>query len=263
MRLPPGIQAHRLSADGARVVFDEIGYGDESGALGTRIHLADLEHQTLTTFTATDNGDAAWVPDITSDAVAWSEWHHDPSGSGAIAWRVIVEPLTGGARTVIASGTNRRLEGPGAVPPLVQIDGDLVAYTVEDPTPDRPWGWQVNVISRSSGKVVARYPTSLSIYQMALEDETLLYSEGAVDEERSFKYATRLVLATPEAPSGTVIAKDAFELALSDGRLVWVSDPESSEGQLGMAQHPQVVTTTIGAPPDQSQVLTDPQFRGA
>lgn len=240
------MQAHRLAADGSRVVFDEIGYGDETGTLGTHIYLADLRDQTMETLRATENGDAAWVPDITSDAVAWSEWHHDPSASGAIVWQIVVQRLDTGARTVVASGVNQRLEGDGAVPPLVQIDGDHVAYSIEDPAPGRPWGWQVVVVSVSSGAVLDRYPTSLSIYQMALSGETVLYSEGLVDEQRSFKHSTHLMLAKPDAPSGTLIADDAFEVAFADGRLAWVTDPESSQGQLGMAQHPLVATSTAG-----------------
>jgi hypothetical protein len=258
--LPPGMQAHRLAADGPRLVFDEIGYGDETGKLGTHIYLADLETETMTTLASTANGDAAWVPDITSDAVAWSEWHRDDAGS--IIWQVVVARLDTGVRTVVASGTNKRHEGSGAIPPLVQIDGDRVAYTVEDPTPERPWGWQVVVVSRSTGTVIEKYPTALSIYQMALSGDSVLYSEGLVDEQRSFKYATRLMLATPEAPGATQIAQDAFEVAFADGRLVWVSDPDSSEGQLGMAQHPQIATSKIDDA--RIQILSDrPGFKAA
>jgi len=260
VQLPPGMQAHRLSADGPRLVFDEIGYGDETGTLGTHIYLADLESQTMTTLASTDNGDAAWVPDITSDAVAWSEWHRDDTGS--IVWQVVVGRLDSGARTVIASGTNKRHEGSGAIPPLVQIDGDRVAYTVEDPTPARPWGWQVVVVSRSTGVVLEKYPTALSIYQMALSGESVLYSEGLVDEQRSFKYATRLMLASPEVPGATQIALDAFEVAFADGRLVWVTDPGSSEGQLGMAQHPHIATSRIEDA--RIEILSDrPAFKAA
>lgn len=253
------MQAHRLAANGPRVVFDEIGYGDETGKLGTHIFLADLSRQTLVTLATTGNGDAAWMPDITDNAAAWSEWHSDPSGSGALSWRVFVQRLDTGERTVIASGVNRRLEGTSAVPPLVQIDGDMVAYTVEDPAPGREWGWQIIVASATSGTIAHRYPTAFSVYQMTLEGNTVLYTEGLVDEKQSFKYAMRLMVA--RSTSSTALADDAFEVALSDGRAAWISDPDSSRNRLGMAQHPQLMTSSgFGSG---MLVSREPGFQGA
>jgi hypothetical protein len=145
----------------------------------------------------------------------------------------------------IASGTNRRLQANSAVPPIVRVDGDRIAYTEEDATTARPFGWKIVVRSLASGRVERTYLTAQSVYAMALSGSDVLYTEGLVDQGVGFMYRTRLMLATPNEPAGAWIADDAFEVAFRGSRFAWDADPGSSQGQLGMAQHPQVMTATV------------------
>jgi hypothetical protein len=263
--LVPGFQAHRLAASGPLVVFDQIGYGGDAGQ-GRSILLADLEHQTLETIATARGKDAAWVPDINGQTVVWTEWLYkdETQGTGSLTWRLMSMNLRTHKASEFASGVNRRLEGPSAVPPLVRVDGDRIAYTEEDPAPGRELGWKIIVRSLSSGRVEQTYPTDLSIYSMAMSGPDVVYSEGLVDNDQSFKYKTRLMLATPGTPQGSKIADDAFEVAFRGDRFAWVADPASSQNQVGMAQHPQVFTAAIDSPePQPASLPAGPRIRGS
>ena len=264
VRLPEGMQAHRLAASGSQVVFDEIGYGGDAGQ-GRSIHLAELASGTTRVIGTAAGADAAWVPDIDGHVVAWTEWHYPVlNGGGELTWHVISLDLNSGLKSTVASGMNRRLEGPAAIPPLVQVSGDRIAYTIEDPTPDRPFGWKIEIRSLTTGALEREYSTDESIYQMALSGSNVLYSEGLVDQDLNFKYHTRLMLATPSSSRPLHVADDAFEVALDSSRFAWVADVASSQGQVGLAQHPRVMTATIDDPtPVAISIDAGPQVRGS
>lgn len=245
VRLPAAMQAHRAAMSGPLVVFDELGYGGDAGQ-GRAIHLVDLAAGTIRTIATAGGDDAAWVPDIDGTTVVWSEWHYPVlNGGGPLTWKILALDLKTGIASVIASGVNHRLEGPEAIPPLVNVSGDTVAYTIEDQSVDRPMGWKIVLKSIRTGGQIAEYATALSIYQMGLSGTDVVYSEGLVDQSLNFKYKTRLMLASKNSSSPRFIANDAFELSFHGNRFAWVSDPGSSQGQVGLAQHPRVFTATV------------------
>lgn len=235
--LPPGVRIHRMSTDGASVAFDEVGYGGDAGQ-GRTIWLADLVAGTVHAIARTA-GDAAWTPTVSGPRVAWTEWRYldAAAAAGPIAWRVVVLDRADGRTVEEARGVNARAEGAGAIPPLVALDGNHLVHTVESPTAAAPTALTIVVSSLATGEVVARIPTEHSIYQMAAGDGSVAYTEGRVDPTGGFKYATRLML-WRGGGAATLVALDAFELALGGRTLAWISDPASSQSQVGLASHP-------------------------
>ena len=144
----------------------------------------------------------------------------------------------------MASGTNARLEGLGAPPPPLALDGNQLAFAVQDATAARPWGWQIEVMDLATGHVLRTIPTQEEIYGFGLSAGTVAYSEGTVDTERGFIYQTRLMVSTPAAATPREIAADAFELSFRDDRLGWVADVEGSQQRSGLERTPRVWTAT-------------------
>lgn len=256
--LPGGVQIHRMSTDGVTVAFDEDGYGGDAGQ-GRKIWLADLDTGVIRVAADSEGGDAAWVPTVSGRNVAWVEWRYadNTALTGVLSWRIRILDLdTGRIRTEV-TGTSARLEEGGGVPPLVALDGDHVVYTVESPTAAAPLSWTVVVRSLATDAIIARLPTELSIYQMAASDGAVAYTEGKVDPQGGFKYATRLMLWRGSGPA-TLVAPDAFELGMGGGVLDWIADPASSQQQVGLATHPRAWAlllaggspVPVSAPPD-------------
>jgi hypothetical protein len=261
VKLPsPFHQAHRLAQSGPLVVLDEVGYGDVTGKLGRSIFLVDLATGTQSVIATAADGDAAWMPDVSGQRVVWLELRYQGrfTFTGAITWRLMGLDLATKAVHEIDHGVDRRLEGPSAVPPTIQVDGDTVAYSVEDPGPGRPFGWKIVLRSWTTGRVVRTIPTARSIYSLALDGGDVAYSEGLVDTTLSFKYSTRLMLSTPAHPAPEEVAPDAFEVAMDSGRLAWTDDRTASQGRIGAAEDPRTYTAStndlspvpISAPPD-------------
>jgi hypothetical protein len=257
-------QAHDMSSDGPRAVLDEL--GAPARGHGQDIWLVDLAAGTVTTVATAPAGYVAWAPDISGDRIVWTEWLYADaaSWSGSLSWRVRGLDLASGTSTTIAHGTNTRLvsnNGTGglqAVPPLAQVDGDTVAYTLEDPTPARPDGWKIIIASLPDGHVERSVTTAQAIYSLALANGAVAYSEGRLDLPGSFTYATRLMLSTADRPTPREIAKDTFTVVMAGDRLAWVSDPMASQGQIGLAQSPQILTAAIGSPtPTPASVTPD------
>ncbi len=72
-------QAHRMASSGPRVVFDEVGYGDNTHQLGRSIFLVDLAAGSERTIATAAHGDAAWTPDISGQRVIWLELRYAKS----------------------------------------------------------------------------------------------------------------------------------------------------------------------------------------
>ncbi len=239
-----------MSGWGARVVFDTMGYGDETHTLGRSIYLLDLESGAVEPIATAAGGDAAWTPRISGDYVAWVEWHYADNTvlRGALTWRIVAMDLRDRHSWTVASAVNTRLEGGAGVPPALDVSGSQIAYAVESPTPDRPWGWTILVRTLPSNELVRRIETAEDLYALALSDGAVAYSEGLVDTQLSFKYKTRLMVSTVAQPSPRRVAADAFELAMDGPRLAWVDDRAASQGGIGLAQYPRIYSTLLGDP---------------
>jgi len=245
--LPLGFSIHRSSADGPRVVFDQTGYGTDDTAAGRSVYFADLSDGTLRTIGTAAGGDAAWTPVISGEHVAWVEWRYADNVhfTGDLTWRIMVMRLPAGEPRELVAGVNRRLEGGQGVPPLLSIDGDELAYTIESPTASHPLGWKIVVRDVVDGSVRRSLQTGLSVYSMALSDGQVAYSEGLVDQAGNFKYRTRLMFWKRGTTTAVKVADDAFEVAFRGSLLAWVGDELSSRGQVGLAQRPRVFVASM------------------
>lgn len=245
MPLPTGFRVHRMASDGTRIVFDELGYGDDSHKLGRTIYLADAADGSVRPLAQGAGGYSARDAAISGDVVAWVEWRYPEDNAffrGPVDWRILTYDLTTARGKVIASGTNRMERGGAATPPLVHVDGRRIAYDVEDPTVARPDGWKIVVQDLDSGATLWSVSTRRWLYQFALSGERVAWSEGAVDPNIGVSYDTSLWLSDHGA-TPTMVASDAFELALSGTTLAWVADPGSSQTDNGLAEHPTVWET--------------------
>lgn len=243
VQLPSTYREHRISSDGPRVVLDEIGTADDS--LASSIVFVDLARGTWRSLATAADGYHPWSPQIRGDAVAWVEWRYAAQpATGPCDWRIVVLSLATGKTNIVATGRNTRLEGLGAPPPPIALDGGELVYAEQDPSTARPWGWLVKVLDLASGRVVRTIATQQETYSLALSNGVVAYSEGLVDEGRGFVYKTRLMVSTPLAPAPREIASDAFEISFRDGRLAWVADIAASEQQSGLERMPRVWTTT-------------------
>lgn len=245
------MQAHRMRSDGPFAVLDEL--GPPSSGHGQGIWLVDLTAGTARVIATASGSDVAWAPDISGRRIVWTEWHYAnvAAWSGTLAWRVMALDLDAGGPTIVAHGTNARLDynngrgGLQAAPPLAQVDGNLIAYTLEDTGPGRPQGWKIVIRSLADGAVERTVPTKQAIYSLALANDSVAWSEGLLDLPGSFTYAARLMVSTPEHPRPREVAKDAFEVLLDSDRLSWIGDPIASQKGIGLAQHPRLFTAVL------------------
>lgn len=236
-----GFRIHRLASDGPLVVFDQLGYGDDTHTLGRTIYLADLSDSSVRAIATGDDGMAAQDPDISGKTVVWVEWRYPASSSDAIGpvdWRVMSLDLSTSVRRQLAAGTNHLLRGGAASPPKVHIDGTTVAIGLEDATGARPDGWKIRLIDLATLKTVREVATARWLYQFDVWDGAVAFTDGAVDPAQGFSYDTTVWLDV--GGSTTMVAKDGFEIAFADQRLAWVADPGSSQSGNGLAEHPSV-----------------------
>lgn len=241
--LPDSYREHRMSSDGPFVVLDEIGSADD--ALASSIVFVDLLGGKWRTLATAASGYHPWTPLIRGDQVAWVEWQYEqPPASGACRWRIVAMNTATGRKWIVASGVNTRLEGLGAPPPPIALDGADLAYAVQDTTASRPWGWRVKAVDLDSGQMLREIATDEEVYGFGLSGGSVAYSEGLVDSERGFVYRTRLMVSTTADPAPRQVAADAFEVSFRDGQLAWVADVESSQKQSGLQRTSRVWTAT-------------------
>jgi hypothetical protein len=237
-----GFVLHRYAGWGARVVFD-----GQHLSQAHSIYLADLSDGSLEVFaTASDDG-RAWTPDISGDRVVWVELRYADKvdETGEATWRLMVKDIVSGEVRQLQSGVHHRLEGGLAVPPLIKIDGDRVAYAVENTRPGHPLAWRVTLLSLTSGNVERAFDTDLDLFDLDLSGTDICYSEGDAELEVGFKFNTRLMLSTAEHPEPVEIDRDAYDVAISGGRLAWIED--RAAGSQGSPQPiaPVAMTATV------------------
>jgi hypothetical protein len=105
----------------------------------------------------------------TADHLYWVEiWYDglpnlDEVGGNAFGdlpqhWQVVGFDLAGGSRSINASGTNHRvavgMAGATINPPVLAVDGDRLAYTLEAATTDAPNGNKIVLQSLADGQII-------------------------------------------------------------------------------------------------------------
>jgi hypothetical protein len=234
---------HRYSGWGPRVVFDS--FNEE---YNQNLYLADLQSGSLEVLASVPQpGWEIWEPDISEDRVVWTEYRYDDPANyaGSLTFRLMARNLADDTSMELASGVHTRLEGIGAIPPVIRVDGNKVAYAIEHTRPGHPLGWRVTLQSLISGEVERSFDTDLDLYKLDLSEGNVVYSEGQADLEISYKYGLRLMLSTPDHPNPVEIARDAYDVAISGERFAWMSDPAAGSARSPMPIHPVIMTATV------------------
>ncbi len=246
---------HRMDSDGPLVVLDETGSCSFTHADGSitaesklacrSIVLVDLAKGTFTTLQQARLGWRAWVPSISGRRVAWLEYHYrGPLDTGALAWRILLADLDTGKTRQLDAGVqhqNETSEGFGASSPALNLDGDRLAYAIEDPSRP-PVGWKIVVRSVASGRVEREIPTDLPVCDVAIDGEDVAWTEGRTDPDIGFTYDTRLMLSTAAQPAPRHIAAHAYEVDFDAGRIAWNQDRPVTI--TGAAQHSRMWSAT-------------------
>lgn len=143
-------------------------------------------------------------------------------------WQIVGFDLARGSRAVIASGTNHRVavEGAGAAinPPVLAVDVDRLAYTLEATTPDAPNGNKIVLRSLADGKIVGTLTTTGFVPWVGLAGPVVAYREAlATNLDGSSVRDARLMLRTFTADAGAIgsIDEHISDAAISGDRLVW------------------------------------------
>lgn len=222
--LEANFRSHRLDSAGPLVVLDELQPGD-TPTNARAIILVDLQAGSWRQLDEAAPGYQPWDPRISGRTVVWVEWHYEgPNNTGLADWRIRVQQVDEAHAATVASGVQRRtLQAYGASMPVAAIDGDLVAYAVEDPTRP-PDGWRIVVWSLSRQTVVRTILSDQSVYDLSIWHGTIAYTVGRVDPKLGFTYDTRLLVSSPDSPTPRQLATNAFEVRLRDGRIAWSQD---------------------------------------
>jgi hypothetical protein len=246
---------HRYSNWGSKVVFDSL-----EGRYKSNLYMADLENGSLEVLASTEqSGWEMWEPDISGDWVTWTEirYEHPTNFAGKLTFRLMARNVADDTSVELASGVHTRLEGIGAVPPVVRVDDERVAYAVEHIRPGHPLGWRVRLQSLTSGEIERSFDTDLDLYELDLSAANIVYSEGQADLQISFKYGLRLMLSTPDHPDSVEIARDAYEVAISGERFAWTSDPAAGSERSPLPIRPVIMTASVSDPtPRQVSIIT-------
>ena len=220
------LTTHRMGdADGygPRMVFVER---DGRGPLrGQQVFIVDLDAGEWRPLNELRRDVITLDPRISGDDVVWTA-DRDIGRTGKVAWEIVHHDLSTGVTEVIDQGTNTRLEDGSANTPALDLDDGLVAYAIESPTPDRPWGWTIVIRRLADGAVERRIDTQYSLWDITLDDGNVMYTEGPIEEDVAAGDAG-VKLSTIEHPSPVPVAGSGWDLALDGQRLVWSRVPDT------------------------------------
>jgi hypothetical protein len=152
----------------------------------------------------------------------------NPFGDLPQHWQVVAFDLVRGMRSIIASGTNHRVAvgqaGSTINPPVIAVDGDRVAYTLEAPAPGAPNGNKIVLQSLTDGSIIGTVTTKGFVPWIGLAGTIMAYRE-ALGTNLQFGGVrdARLMFRTFTADAGAISVVDdhVADAAISDDRLVW------------------------------------------
>lgn len=175
----------------------------------------------------------------TADRLYWVEiWYDgapnlDDVGGNAFGglpqhWQVVAFDLAGGSRSILASGTNHRIAvgmaGATINPPVLAVDGDRLAYTLEAGTTDAPNANKIVLLSLTDGKIIGTETSKGFVPWIGVAGTVMAYREArGANLDGSTVRDARLMLKTFTADAGTIGLVDdhVAEAAISGDRLVW------------------------------------------
>lgn len=222
--LPWNFRFHDIDSDGPLVALDEMPLFTPTKARS--IYMIDLEHGSTTVLSPqAPEGWRSWSPAISGHKVAWIEFHYEgTNNTGPLEWHIQLDDLDRHISRTVASGIQRRSGTTfGASWPKMDLDGDRLAYAIEDPS-QPPEGWQIRIVSLPSGTVERTIRIHLHVYDLALSGSAVVYTEGRIDPEVGFTYDTRLFISRAADPAPLQIGSNAYNVAFEDGRFAWSQD---------------------------------------
>jgi hypothetical protein len=208
--------------------------------LGGQLAVRDLQSgdaRTLVTFEFTH---AVTQVVAGEDRVAWVEsWRDSPSPSAGLLgtcldtgkplrWRIAMyQPVTN-TQTTVATGTNTRLVYGGTCadirPPVIDLDGDRLAYSVEAGTSAAPLAQKVIIRAITPGQEVASYAATGSVEELRLSGDAVAWRENAEAAAGSLVLGRgRLILVKGAGAAPLLIEAHAGALGLSGKRIAWVA----------------------------------------
>jgi hypothetical protein len=177
-------------------------------------------------FVAT-KGSLYWV-EIWYDGTPNLAEQGNPFGDLPQHWQVVAFDLARGTRSIRASGTNHRVAvgqaGSTINPPVLAVDGDRVAYTLEAPAPGAPNGNKIVLQSLTDGSIIGTVMTKGFVPWIGLGGTVMAYREALGTNLDGWTVRdARLILRSFTADAGAVGLVDdhVSDAAISGDRLVW------------------------------------------
>ena len=249
----PQVDARPLAVNGSQAYYLE--YPGKDPATGKkavpavyRLHVADLADGTTADVLTLDpghmiasggsSGTSSFGGFVATPArLFWVEiWYDrapnnedtggDPFGGLPQHWQVVSLDLADRTRSVVASGTNHRvavgMEGAAVNPPVLAIDGDRVAYTLEAPAPDAPDSNKIVVRSLGDGSVIRTVTTKRFVSWIGLAGNAIAYREAlGTDLDGATVLDARLMIATTDDGPFEPVDDHVGSAAITTERLVW------------------------------------------
>jgi hypothetical protein len=170
------------------------------------------------------NGNIADVATNGTDLV-WGEFTPRVGAHGR--WRVQRSALDSGPTHLVDEVLEPR-GGLAAAEMAIDVEGDFLAYVVPRPTPDAPLANEIVLRRLSTGEVVRRVPTELMVYDVAVGEGVVLYSEGLMNLESYGEfYDTRLMLSSDARPTPRFLFNHSYEIDIAGQRVVWQDYPDN------------------------------------
>ena len=163
---------------------------------------------------------------------AWASYHPGVapcSVGGAITWTVWARDLETDTDAEIATGKNTDTESCAAYFPDIAVDGDLVAYAVEDHERASKEATTLVIQSLVTGEIVRTVDTDLYIEDLDLSGADVAFIAGTLsDDPYSDIESPRLGVSLADSPAISWIAKNQYvdSLSFANGRLAWHAYPD-------------------------------------
>ena len=181
--------------------------------------------------------------------LVWAIGHYDQStgrvpcaDAGALTWWLVPSnPID----MIHPQFVNSRIRLCTAAPPMFAMDGMKLAIATEAPRDGHPLAWEIRVTSELNDTPLRTIETDGDLFGLDLSGDDVAYVEGDYEatEDAPTEYNTRLMLSTADDPDPVEIAKNAYDVSFSGGRLAWLNDPRSSQRDQG-AQAPSLMTAS-------------------
>jgi len=210
-------EVNDFDAYGEDAVYVELN-GPTAGR-GQQVWHVDLASGQVSALNGAARGVVTLFPRISGSDVVWVTAADGPNES--VKWKVMHYDLASRVMDVVAQGTNTRLDAGSADTPIVDVDSGMVAYTQEETRRGHPFAEQIVVKRLSDGMTVRTFDSDSSVWDLALSNGDVLFSQGASDQVSTQITDTAVDLSTATSPQPKLIGPTGFQVGLDNQRMVW------------------------------------------